>query len=275
MISISDELCDAIEVPRGSQMRMTPHNVLEFTVISIPDEICDFLKIHYGAQMSFSEIERQCKKYLKDRFLPITLDRLTCNKDDEMRKLFALRALIRPETYPIPAELSNFLQVAKGVQMNRHDVEYHVRLYLDENKLYNPRTGMVLNTDENLRTIFSLPEGVEQVSYNQLMTNIIGYFVRKVQYPNTNLGHTKRAQVTISDDLCDFLKVPHGTRQSMMDVMLEVALYTEREGLTVWDTVKNSFTLDANLCVLFSVTPDAIVRYDEMDKYLQKHFESI
>ncbi len=183
-----------------------------------------------------------------------------------------LRALIKPETYALPDELCELLEIPTGTPMNRFDLENQVNEYIRVRKLM--ANNMInLSGDENLRKIFALPEGTQTINHYDMIMSVMNYFVEKVQLANTLKGEFKMVAFTISDELADFLKVSHGTKMSITDAVLSVAKYTYENDLQIWDSKKNSFTLDASLRTLFSLPDEALeMTYDVLETHVKKHF---
>ncbi len=284
-ITLPNEVCDSIEIPRGTQIMLSRDLLEQNMLIAIPDDLCDFIEVPRDTKMPRTEIERIGKKYVRDNihFIEASWEKLIFNKDlaitdDEetkLTKLFRLRALIKPETYPLPNELCNLLEIPTGTPMNRFDLENQVNEYIRVRKLMK---GNMVNLSEgsdgkNLRKVFRLRDANTINQYDMVM-GIMNYFVEKVQLANTLKGEFKMVAFAISDELADFLKVAHGTKMSITDAVLSVAKYTYENDLQIWDTKKNSFTLDASLRTLFSLSEaDALeLTYEALEKHVKKHF---
>ncbi len=290
-ITLPNEVCDSIEIPRGTQITLSRDVLEQNMLIAIPDDLCDFIQVPHGTQKSRVEIGRIGKKLVHDNFyfMGSTWDKLIFNKDktftdDEVAKvskLFHLRALIKPETYPLTEELCEVLEIPAGTPMNRFDLENQVTEYIRVHKLMNLNHIVNLHNDEKMRKVFALPEGVEEISYNDLVQKIINYFVEKVQIVNTLKGDFNDVAFTISDELADFLKVSHGTKMSLVEAVCGVAKYTYENDLQVWDCKKNSFIVDKNLRNLFSIKRNELflicenetlgLTYDVLEKLVKKH----
>ncbi len=286
-IPLSNEVCDFIQVPRGTQItlsreefeqkiRLSREEVEKNTLIPISEYLCKFIQMPKGTKLSNEEIDRIGKKLVRDNHLiGASWKKLIFNEDDEVGKiykLFYLSALIKQEAYSIPSELGELLEVPIGVPMNRFDVENQVSEYIRVKKLMRGQT-INLRGAENLRKVFALPEGAEEISYNDLMMKIIVYFVEKVKFLSTLNGSSMKIPFTISAELADFLEVAHDTQMNLAQAIRRVAKYTFANTLQVWDCKKNSFTPDEKLRKLFSLpegTED--ITYDALETHVKKHF---
>ncbi len=282
-ITLSNEVCDCIGVPRGTQIRLSREDVEKNILITIPDDLCDFIQVPHGTKMSQSEIERIGRKIAGRRdninFIGTSWNHLIFNKDyiftdddvAELTNLFRLRALIKPETYPLPNELCKLLEIPAGTPMNRFDLENQVNEYIRVHKLM--KNDMVnLSGDEKLRNIFNIPERIQVINHYNMMMSVMAYFVEKVQLANTLNEYFKMVAFAISDELADFLKVDHGTKMSITDAVLSVAKYTYENNLHIWDCKKSTFMLDKKLRALFSLPDEALeITYEALEKHVKKH----
>lgn len=280
-LPIPNHVCDSIKVPRETEITLSREFLEKNILITIPDDLCDFIQVSHGTKMSRSEIESFGKKYIRDFYGIVTSwEKLIFNKDMastdidvNVYNLFRLRALGKSETYALPDEMCEFLEIPTGTSMNRFDLENQVNEYIRVKKVMRGQTINVRD-EEKLRNIFSLPEGAEEISYSDLMIKIIAYFVEKVQFVNTMKDTTFRNIVyKISlDELANFLEVPHHTKMSIAEAVCRVAKYTFDNTLQVWDCKKNSFTPDEKLRKLFFLPEDdgkrVEITYEELQTYV-------
>ena len=281
-LPIPNHVCDSIKVPRETEITLSREVLEQNMLMTIPDDLCDFVKVPSGTKMSRTEIESFGKKFVRDNFdlIEASWQRLIFNKDrsftdDEvtmLTKLFHLRALGKPETYALPDELCELLEIPIGLPMNRFDLENQVSEYIRVKKLMRGQI-IHLRDAENLRKVFAISEDTEEISYSDLMMKIIAYFVEKVQFANTMKDTTFRNIVyKISrDEFADFLEVPHRTKMSIAEAVCRVAKYTFDNGLQVWDCKKNSFTPDEKLRNLLSLPEDDGKRMEITYEELQTH----
>lgn len=75
----------------------------------------------------------------------------------------------------------------------------------------------------------------------------------------------------ISDELCDFLNVEHGTKMSRIDVIKEVNTYIKTHDLTNREE-KGHIILDEKLRKLLSPPEGETVKFLTLFSYLKKHF---
>lgn len=87
--------------------------------------------------------------------------------------------------------------------------------------------------------------------------------------PRTPSGIAKPAPIT--DELCDFLGVAHGTQMSRIDVIKKVNEYITSHNLKNPEN-KQTITPDAKLQKLLSPPEGAIVKFFNLQTYLKKHF---
>lgn len=87
--------------------------------------------------------------------------------------------------------------------------------------------------------------------------------------PRTPSGIAKPAPIT--DELCDFLGVAHGTQMSRIDVIKQVNQYITIHNLKNPEN-KQTITPDAKLQKLLSPPEGAIVKFFNLQTYLKKHF---
>ena len=184
--------------------------------------------------------------------------------------------------YPIPKDLSKFFDMPNGMWLTRNQLEFYVNKYLEDNKLMNHKTtssgAMVFIKNDKFRKIFSLPEGVDEITYDDLVMYVIIYYVEKIEIPyvfDSNKYPLRNHPLSISKELCDFFNVPHGTKMSMLNAILKVSKYTFDHKLQVWDCVKNSFEANATLSKLFSVENKCEITYDDLATQLVKHFSNL
>ena len=283
-ITLTNDVCDSINVPRGTQITLSRDVLEQNMLISIPDDLCDFIKVSHGTKMTRAEIERIGKKFVRDNldFIEASWNHLIFNKDltitdsqeVELYNLFRLRALIKPETYPLPDELCNLLEIPAGTPMNRFDLENQVNEYIRVHKLRIKNNMVNLCEDGgNLRKVFLFWNNNNAINHYDMVMSVMAYFVEKIQLANTLESDFKKVAFTISDELADFLKLDHGSKISLADAVRRVAKYTYENDLQIWDSKKNSFTLDANLRALFSLSEgDALeLTYEALEKNVKKH----
>jgi hypothetical protein len=87
--------------------------------------------------------------------------------------------------------------------------------------------------------------------------------------PRTPSGIAKPAPIT--NELCDFLGVAHGTQMSRIDVIKQVNQYITTHNLKNPEN-KQTITPDAKLQKLLSPPEGAIVKFFNLQTYLKKHF---
>lgn len=87
--------------------------------------------------------------------------------------------------------------------------------------------------------------------------------------PRTPSGIAKPAPIT--DELCDFLGVAHGTQMSRIDVIKKVNEYITSHNLKNPEN-KQTITPDAKLQKLLSPPEGAVVKFFNLQTYLKKHF---
>ena len=87
--------------------------------------------------------------------------------------------------------------------------------------------------------------------------------------PRTQSGIAKPS--SISDELCDFLAVPHGTQMSRIDVIRNVNKYI-RENKLQNPEKKQTILPDAKLKALLSPPEGDEIKYFNIQKFLNKHF---
>ena len=87
--------------------------------------------------------------------------------------------------------------------------------------------------------------------------------------PRTPSGIAKPAPIT--DELCDFLGVAHGTQMSRIDVIKKVNEYITTHNLKNPEN-KQTITPDAKLQKLLSPPEGAVVKFFNLQTYLKKHF---
>ncbi len=87
--------------------------------------------------------------------------------------------------------------------------------------------------------------------------------------PRTPSGIAKPAPIT--NELCDFLGVAHGTQMSRIDVIKKVNEYITTHNLKNPEN-KQTITPDAKLQKLLSPPEGAIVKFFNLQTYLKKHF---
>lgn len=87
--------------------------------------------------------------------------------------------------------------------------------------------------------------------------------------PRTPSGIAKPAPIT--DELCDFLGVAHGTQMSRIDVIKQVNQYITINNLKNPEN-KQTITPDAKLQKLLTPPEGAIVKFFNLQTYLKKHF---
>ncbi len=82
----------------------------------------------------------------------------------------------------------------------------------------------------------------------------------------------KMIEVILSDELCDFLEVPHGTRMGEVDATTNVIGYIWDNDLPITNGFK-FFTPDEKLCKLFGLSNDAQdIPYYDIQKHISHHF---
>ena len=211
-------------------------------------------------------------------------DKWMFKKDEMMRKLFSLRALTKVEAYPITDELSDLLEIYQGAEMTRFDVQNHVEDYLHKKNLivFDKKDHSIKTIkldDGKFCSIFSIPMGLNELSYRDLVMSVLAYFVEKVQFAHTLKGPCMDSIFMISDQLADFLEVSHGTQMSVAEAIHRVAKYTFANSLQIWNGKKNSFTPDDKLVDLFSLeigaedhAEERKITYDRIEKLLSKLF---
>ncbi len=282
-ITLTNEVCDSMKVPRGTEIKVSRDVLEQNMLITIPDDLCDFVKVPSGTKMTRTEIESFGKKFIKENhIIGASWKTLIYNEDDDVvniSKLLRLSALVKSEAYPLPYEMGVILEIPIGVPMNRFDLENQVSEYIRVKKLMRDQIINLRNA-EKLRKVFAIPEGVEEISYSDLMMKIIAYFVEKVQlvntlkiqYVNTRKGRSMDVPYVISDELANFLDVELGTQMSLAEAIRRVAKYTFANSLQVWDCKKNSFTPDEKLHKLFSLPEgDEDITYEALETLLKKH----
>ena len=87
--------------------------------------------------------------------------------------------------------------------------------------------------------------------------------------PRTPSGIAKPAPIT--NELCDFLGVAHGTQMSRIDVIKQVNQYITTHNLKNPEN-KQTITPDAKLQKLLSPPEGAVVKFFNLQTYLKKHF---
>lgn len=87
--------------------------------------------------------------------------------------------------------------------------------------------------------------------------------------PRTPSGIAKPAPIT--DELCDFLGVAHGTQMSRIDVIKKVNEYINTHNLKNPEN-KQTITPDAKLQKLLSPPEGEIVKFFNLQTHLKKHF---
>ncbi len=87
--------------------------------------------------------------------------------------------------------------------------------------------------------------------------------------PRTPSGIAKPAPIT--NELCDFLGVAHGTQMSRIDVIKKVNEYITSHNLKNPEN-KQTITPDAKLQKLLSPPEGAVVKFFNLQTYLKKHF---
>jgi upstream activation factor subunit UAF30 len=90
--------------------------------------------------------------------------------------------------------------------------------------------------------------------------------------PRTPSGIAKPAPIT--NELCDFLGVAHGTQMSRIDVIKKVNEYITTHNLKNPEN-KQTITPDAKLQKLLSPPEGAIVKFFNLQTYLKKHFPKV
>jgi DNA topoisomerase-1 len=87
--------------------------------------------------------------------------------------------------------------------------------------------------------------------------------------PRPPSGIAKPAPIT--NELCDFLGVAHGTQMSRIEVIKKVNEYISTHNLKNPEN-KQTITPDAKLMKLLSPPEGAIVKFFNLQTYLKKHF---
>jgi deoxyadenosine/deoxycytidine kinase len=239
------------------------------------------LVIDVNAEFETDPVEFARIKQLISTFM---VDCQTVNKK-QIKKNVDLASIEKEDgpkfpSFPIPDDLCDLLQIPREVSMNRFQVEERTLKYVMDNSLRNKHTNMVDISDEKFRKVFSLPEGVDKIRYDEFYMHLIAYYVKEIELPRVLTGPYTDEISYVSDELCDFMKVAHGTPISVRSAVMAVAQYTFNNWLQEWDCVKNSFVPDEKLRNLFSIKENGKKRsdpitYDELETHVIKHFPGL
>ncbi len=282
-IYFSNEVYDFIEIPRGTQITLSREVLEKNLFITIPDDLCDFIQVPHGTKMLSAEIERIGKKIIRDNyhFMKVYWDTLIFTNDlslssserEKISKLFSLRALINPGSYPISDEMCEILDIPIGTLMDHVDLKNQVDEYIRVNKLCIHQNINLRNPDK-LFEVLSIPmDDSEEFEYEEFVMKIIAYFVEKVQFAHTLKGPCMESIFMISDQLADFLEVAHGTQMSVAEAIHRVARYTYEKDLQMQNCKKCTFRLDDELLKLFSINENETsqVTYDILEKRVTRY----
>ena len=165
-------------------------------------------------------------------------------------------------TYQIPP-LSKFCNFPQSTYFTIDDFRNHVNQYIIDNQLM--RNDQFVALDEKLFTLFDMyidddEHENELIQYSQLIKCVYDMF-----HPPAGFHRPAR----ISDELADFLEVPHGTLVSRVDGSTKIAAYASEHNLHDPHD-KRIYIPDAKLAALFKCTEPFM--YYQIQKFLTPHF---
>lgn len=161
----------------------------------------------------------------------------------------------------IKNELADFLSIPHGTQISKYDVIQEVLDYIKKNNLQNPNAPNEIICDDKLNELLN-PKKDTTVYFSSLPQLLNKHFLCSFDVPQH-----------ISNELADFLSVPHGTMVSNINVVKEVLNYIRENKLTN-PNARKEILCDDKLNALFQPAEGETVYFFNVQRFLKKHFVS-
>ncbi len=173
-----------------------------------------------------------------------------------------------PEVVATPAATATEAPAAAATEASNVDALF-AKLIAQFTELQTELTSGMKTFQTNLRTLQKevareQKEAKKLIEKSQKKKRVVD-----PSKPRTPSGIAKPAPIT--DELCDFLGVAHGTQMSRIDVIKKVNEYITSHNLKNPEN-KQTITPDAKLQKLLSPPEGAIVKFFNLQTYLKKHF---
>ncbi len=173
-----------------------------------------------------------------------------------------------PEVVATPAATATEAPAAAATEASNVDALF-AKLIAQFTELQTELTSGMKTFQTNLRTLQKEVAREQKESKKLIEKSQKKKRVVDPSKPRTPSGIAKPAPIT--DELCDFLGVAHGTQMSRIDVIKKVNEYITSHNLKNPEN-KQTITPDAKLQKLLSPPEGAVVKFFNLQTYLKKHF---
>jgi chromatin remodeling complex protein RSC6 len=202
-------------------------------------------------------------KISNERPITITQTRVVNSSRNRMPCGFVKPSLISDQ-------LAEFLGKPAGTEIARTDVSRLINRYIHVNGLQDPQNGRVINPDSKLRSLLAIGEN-DEVTYFNLQKYMQPHFYRS---DNSSCDRRPSGFVVptlISDQLCEFLGKPAGTKLARTDVSKLINIYIMDNKL---QDPQNSRVInpDSKLRSLLNIGKNDELTYFNIQKYMKHHF---
>jgi len=170
----------------------------------------------------------------------------------------------------ISNELAEFLGKPAGTEIARTDVSRLINRYIQVNGLQDPQNERVINPDSKLRSLLAIGTN-DELTYFNLQKYMKHHFYRT---DNSSCDRRPSGFVVptlISDQLCEFLGKPAGTKLARTDVSRLINRYIQVNGL---QDPQNGRVInpDSKLRSLLAIGTNDELTYFNIHRYMKPHF---
>jgi len=177
----------------------------------------------------------------------------------------------------ISNELAEFLGKPAGTKIARTDVSRFINTYIRDNNLVDPQNDRVINPDSKLRSLLNVGKN-DELTYFNLQRHMKHHFYRSDNstFTSDNSSCDRKplgfiVPTLISDQLCEFLGKPAGTKLTRTDVSRLINTYVEVNGL---QDPQNGRVInpDSKLRSLLNIGKNDELTYFNIHRYMKPHF---
>ncbi len=230
-------------------------------LFNMSTQLCEFLEVPYDTHMSRKEIVKKMNQYIFKNKLKNKEHKNQFIVNDKLKELFGLTNETSIKIYHASKYLKNHI----------------LSEYKEEKKEVSEKCPFkeCPSFKEAFEKCPSFKEAFEKCPKMKDVKNC-PFMNDCEKCPFYEEGEERAPNkiadpVPISDELCDFLGVEHGTQMSRIDVIKEVNTYIKTHDLTNREE-KGCIILDEKLQKLLSPPEGETVKFLTLYSYLKKHF---
>ena len=238
-------------------------------------QLCEFLEIPYDTHMSRGEIIKKINQYIFKNKLKNKEHKNQFIVNDKLKELFGLTNENSIKIYHVSKYLKNHILSEYKEEKKEKCCPSKECPSFKEAFEQCPSFKEAFEKCPKMKDINNCPfknhfEKINFEKYPKMNKHCLFMYDSDEEYKEKTPSKIADPE-PISDELCDFLNVEHGTQMSRIDVIKKVNMYIQTHNLRNLEEKRN-IVLDEKLQKLLSPPEGETVKFFNLFTYLKKHF---